>query len=117
MADVGAHVVRAELVLGADCDPRAVGAAVTTALCGEWEHDGPCRWPHNNAIDADASPATFRTLFVATDADAPTVRARIEAALRGSSSWRASDVRRERIGAGDRALARRLLDGPRLPSD
>ena len=112
-----AHVYEADLDLAPGADPRAPGGAVTVALCGHWEHDGPCRWPHNNAIDADASPATFRTLFVATDADAPTVRARIEAALRGSSSWRASDVRRERIGAGDRALARRLLDGPRLPSD
>jgi hypothetical protein len=27
-------------------DTAAPGGAVTTALCGHWEHDGPCRWPH-----------------------------------------------------------------------
>src|SRR5688572_4713476 len=27
-------------------DVRAIGAAVTVALCGHWEHEGPCRWPH-----------------------------------------------------------------------
>lgn len=27
-------------------DAAALGGAVTVALCGHWEHDGPCRWEH-----------------------------------------------------------------------
>ena len=38
-----AHQATVELLEG---DVRAIGAAVTVALCGHWEHDGPCRWPH-----------------------------------------------------------------------
>ena len=30
-------------------DVAALGGAVTVALCGHWEHDGPCRWPHHTA--------------------------------------------------------------------
>jgi len=59
----------AELQLLAETDPAAVGAAVTTALCGHWEHEGPCRWPHNNDIELAESFASFRTLFVAPATD------------------------------------------------
>ena len=77
-----AFVVAAQLELRAGCDAAAVGAAVTVELCGHWEHDGPCRWPHNSAIDAERRPAPFRTVFVAGASEEPHVRARIEAALR-----------------------------------
>lgn len=33
--------------LDAGGDPRALGGAVTVALCGMWEHDGDCRWPRH----------------------------------------------------------------------
>ena len=69
-----AFVVEAELDLDEDFDPAAVGAAVTTELCGHWEHQGPCRWPHNSAIDSDRDRARFRTLFVADAAEADEVR-------------------------------------------
>lgn len=42
---------RAELILDDEADERAPGGAVTVALCGHWDHEGPCQWPHNNAID------------------------------------------------------------------
>ena len=61
-----AFVEEAELELGPGTDPAAVGGAVTTALCGHWEHEGACRWPHNNEIDVAGASATFRTLFIAT---------------------------------------------------
>jgi hypothetical protein len=72
-------------VLDEGWDPAAVGAAVTVDLCGHWEHDGPCRWPHNSMIDAQRDPALFRTLFVADEMDAEAVRDRVEAALKGAS--------------------------------
>ena len=113
MTEADAHVVEAELVLGEGVDPGAVGAAVTVDLCGHWEHDGPCRWPHNSAIETERDPARFRTLFVAEERAAALVRDRIEGVLRGESGWRL--VACARVGRGDRArLAGRLLSGPRL---
>jgi hypothetical protein len=65
-----AFVQEAELLLADDTDPAAPGEAVTVALCGYWEHEGPCRWPHNNAIVTDGGgTARFRTLFVADGAE------------------------------------------------
>jgi hypothetical protein len=103
---VSAHVVDASLRLAPGCDPRSVGAAVTVALCGDWRHAGPCRWPHNNAI----SDGSFRTLFVASDDEADAVAARIEDALRGSSSWEVVSVGRRDVAPSEVELAERLAD-------
>ena len=108
-----AFVVEAELALGEGFDPAAVGAAVTTDLCGHWEHDGPCRWPHNSAIEADRDPATFRTLFVADEAEAQRVRQRVEAVLGSGSGWRLVSRRERAVADAERPLADRLLSGPR----
>lgn len=111
-----AHVIEAELELDSGLDPAAVGAAVTVELCGHWEHDGPCRWPHNSAIDAGHAPVGFRTLFVADEAKAEVVRNRVEAALRGANAWRVVALRWREVSESERALARRLLSGPRAGS-
>ena len=105
---MSAHVVEAVLELAPGADPAAVGAAVTLELCGAWSHAGPCRWPHNNAIDG----ASFRTLYVAPDQEADAVAARIEAALRGSASWRVVSVRRRQVTPHERELAARLARRP-----
>jgi len=65
-------------------DPQAVGAAVTTELCGSAEHDGPCRWPHNNAVVPNDEVSVFRTVFIATQSEEREVRRRIRSALRSS---------------------------------
>jgi hypothetical protein len=106
---VPARVVQVEVVLAEGCDPDAVGAAVTVALCGDWRHSGPCRWPHNNEL----AGGSFRTLYLASDADAPEVRARIEAALRGSRNWRVATIVERDVTPAERALAGRLVSGPR----
>ena len=98
------HVVEAQLRLAPGCDPAAVGAAVTVALCGDWRHSGRCRWPHNNAIDG----ARFRTLYVAPDAEADDVARRIEHALRGSGSWEVMSVQRRDVAGDELELAARL---------
>jgi hypothetical protein len=77
----------ATIRLEESADPAAVGAAVTVALCGHWDHDGPCRWPHNNAIQVDGDTAAFRTVFVASAADEDEVRAQIDGALRCEGEW------------------------------
>jgi hypothetical protein len=109
-----AFVVEAQLALREEADPAAVGAAVTVELCGHWEHEGPCRWPHNSAIDADRDPARFRTLFVADERDEAVVRGRIRNALRDGAGWSVVSVRARPVAESERELAQRLLAGPRL---
>ena len=113
MGEARAYVAAAEIELGDGCDPAAVGAAVTVELCGHWEHEGPCRWPHNNAIDPGSHPAIFRTLFVADASDEPEVRSRIEKGLRAAGDWRMLSVDSRAVADHERELAERLLAGPR----
>jgi hypothetical protein len=102
-------VVEAEVALRDGVDPAAVGGAVTAALCGSWDHEGPCRWPHNNAIDG----GRFRTVVVAPEDEAEAVRERIDAGLRGDGRWRVAAVRVRAVADAERDLADRLLAGPR----
>jgi hypothetical protein len=102
------------LILGAETDPAAPGGAVTTALCGHWEHSGTCRWPHNNAIVATANPALFRTLFVAPAADEEEVRQRIERALEKAEGLSVVSCGARSVAPDEQPLARRLAaSGPK----
>jgi hypothetical protein len=63
-------------------DPRAIGGAVTVALCGHWEHDGPCRWPHHTAtVPIGSGSLAVTTRFACTESEEAHVRAQIAAAL------------------------------------
>jgi hypothetical protein len=110
-------VVEAELELDEGFDPAAVGAAVTTELCGHWEHEGPCRWPHNSAIDAGRAPARFRTVFVADELEAEHVRRRVETVLGDGAGWQLVSVRERAVTDAERPLADRLLSGPRAMTE
>ncbi len=46
-----AHKAQYRIMLASDADARAPGGAITVALCGHWDHDGPCRWPHFTGIE------------------------------------------------------------------
>lgn len=108
-----AYVLEASIDLADGVDSRAVGAAVTVELCGHWEHEGPCVWPHNSNIDTDRSPAVLRTIYVADEDERAEVQGRIEAALRAGAEWRVIEVRPREIADGERDLADRLASGPR----
>jgi len=110
-----AFVHEAELVLAECVDPAATGAAVTTELCGHWEHEGPCRWPHNNDIDLEVVPARFRTVFVAEPADEPEIRARIDQALNATDGWQVVSSGSGALTADEEALGERLARTP-IPS-
>ena len=64
-------------------DPRAVGAAVTAALCGHHEHPPPCRWPHHTATTPVGDLLRVAVRFDATAAEEPQVRALVDSALAG----------------------------------
>jgi hypothetical protein len=107
-----AFVHEAELELGDGTDPAAVGAAVTAALCGHWEHDGPCRWPHNSRIELADSGANFRTLFLATSTDEMLVRELIERSLREETGWVVRRTRSRSVSRAEAPLAGRLATTP-----
>jgi len=105
-----AYVYEAELDLAPGADPRAPGGAVTVALCGHWDHDGACRWPHHSEIDTDAAPGRLRTVFACAPDEVDDVHRAIDAAVRGADDWsvRASerrDPRGDEVALGTR-LAR-----------
>jgi hypothetical protein len=108
-----AFVLEADVRIEPETDPAALGAAVTTALCGHWEHEGPCRWPHNNQADPAVASASFRTIFVAPAEEEADVRMRIEDALRGGSGWELLETRIRPLHAGEEPLAQRLAATPR----
>lgn len=103
----GAFVVEADLALRPETDPRAPGGAVTTALCGHWEHDGPCRWPHNSHIDVEVVPARLRSVVIAIN-DRAQVVGQIERALRSDVGWQVVRFEVREIVDIERALALRL---------
>jgi hypothetical protein len=103
-----AFVHEAELQLQDGTDPAAVGAAVTTSLCGHWKHEPPCRWPHNNRIDVSDVIASFRTLFVASATDEDEVRERIEQSLRQGADWVVLETRARPVSRRELQLSKRL---------
>ena len=107
-------MLEAKLHLAAAVDPAAVGAAVTTELCGRWNHDGGCRWPHNNEIgdQGENRLATFRTLWLAPETDEAEVRTRIEKALNDGTGWTVEATRIRELRPDETALAARLARTP-----
>jgi hypothetical protein len=77
-----AYAHDAVVVLDPGGDHRALGAAITVALCGHWEHPPPCPLaPHHTATHRRGDVVRLRVLFAAEPAAEAEVRARIEAAL------------------------------------
>ena len=67
-------------------DPAALGAAVTVELCGHWEHEGPCRWPHHTSTDLEPDGTALVTVrYDADPSEVPVVRDRILLGLRAGT--------------------------------
>lgn len=98
-----AYVHAASLRMEYDGDAAAPGAAITSALCGQWEHPPPCPLAaHHTAAQQDDAhqhgaqqigeqqdgmPLSLRTVFAAEPEQEGEVRGRIRAALsRGSQT-------------------------------
>jgi hypothetical protein len=114
----GAYVHEAALTLASDGDERAPGAAVTVALCGHWEHDGPCRWPHHTAACRVNGELVVRTVFASEPGEEQLVRGRISEALAageldgpgGRTSWTLVRDSPGTLTATERERAERLAD-------
>lgn len=76
------YVHEATVVLASGADPRAMGGAITVALCGTWDHEPPCRWPHHTDIVTAGDRHAVRTKFTVEPSDEPIVRQKIVAALK-----------------------------------
>ena len=105
------YVHRAVVDVGPEADEGAPGAAVTVRLCGHWQHDGRCRWPHHTAVaDRSGSRVTVRTVFVCDAAEADDVRRDIAAALAGG--------RLDVVGGGCGEQSWKVVEqGPADPDD
>lgn len=111
-------VNEAVLVLGPGEDPRRPGAMVTVELCGHWEHDGPCRFPHHTAAEPeadDSSRLVVRTVFVAEPRERADVVERIQHALRADTGWRVLRTVTPLPSDAEQALGERWFDTP-LPA-
>jgi hypothetical protein len=105
------HVHEAVISLAEGADPQAVGGAVTSELCDAEEHDGPCRWPHNNTVVPGDHVSVFRTVFIAAQSEEREVRRRIRSALRSSEDWDVTSDRTRSLTPDERALVMRTGSG------
>ena len=108
MPSVRGHVHHADVAFSAEADARAPGGAVTVALCGSWDHEGSCRWPHQTSVDASLTPAPVRVVFVADDDELVDVRRTIESALGSGDGWTAVAMRVDTLTADETKLVERL---------
>jgi hypothetical protein len=111
----------AVLIMAADADAQAPGAAITVALCGHWQHEGPCPLaPHHTRAERINGEVRLRTLFAAEPELERTVRQRIDLALSGgqlpgpggaTTRWQLSTSRRSEVSAEETDHAERLTRG------
>ena len=111
----------AVLVMAADADAQAPGAAITAALCGHWHHEPPCPLaPHPTRAERSDGEVRLRILFAAEPELEDTVRQRIDRALSdggttgptgAAARWQVRLSRRGEVSTGETDHARRLVEG------
>jgi hypothetical protein len=99
-------------------DPRALGAAVTVALCGHWEHEPPCPLaPHHSQATTVGGEVHLRIVFATEPERVAEVRERIDAALAAGelagpddvvTRWRLVSSAAVELTGDEPALAARL---------
>jgi hypothetical protein len=77
-------------------DTRAIGGAITIALCGHWDHPGPCRWPHLTTVEASGRTLSVSVAYSCPDEERVEVESLIEGAIQsgvltgpdGTTKWK-----------------------------
>lgn len=101
----------AVLAMHPDGDIGAPGAAITTALCGHWEHEPPCPLaPHHTRADRDDAQVRLHVLFATAPEQEHEVRHRIEAAL-DDPRWQLVSTGPGVVAAEEAEHAARLANG------
>jgi hypothetical protein len=101
----------AVLVMAGDGDVRAPGGAITTALCGHWEHEPPCPLaPHHTAAARDGDRVRLRVLFATAPERETEVRRKIEASL-ADPRWQLISAAPGTVAPGEAEHAARLANG------
>ena len=107
----------AVLAMAPDQDIRAPGGAITTALCGAWQHEPPCPLAaHYTGATRDGDTVRLHVLFAARPADEDIVRRLIGEALAagtftgpsGPAHWRLIDTAPGSVAPDEADHARRL---------
>jgi hypothetical protein len=108
----------AVIVMGSAKDLGAPGAAITVALCGQWDHEPPCPLaPHHSSAVRDGDNVRLRILFAVELAKEPLVRRRIDEALGGgelcgpdgaTTNWQLLSSEAAEVSAEEAAHAERL---------
>ena len=110
----------AVLMMGPEADLRAPGGAVTTALCGHWEHEPPCPVAahHTAAVRVDGE-VRVHVLFATEPDRERQVRGLIDAALAAgafagpdgtASFWSLTSSARGEVAPEETAHAARLTE-------
>ncbi|PZS13786.1 MAG: hypothetical protein DLM57_15850 [Pseudonocardiales bacterium] len=110
---------QAVVVMAANGDSRAPGAAITVALCGHWDHEPPCLLsPHHTQADRIGGAVHLRTVFAAEPGSEDAIRQRIDDALGGgklqgpagvTTHWELRDSQPSAISTAEKDLAARLI--------
>jgi len=104
-----AYAHDAVLTMPPGADGRAPGGAITTALCGHWDHEPPCPLaPHHTAVARNGEQVRLRILFATEPHRAGKVRERIDAAL-AAGNWELVSSGCAPVAPEERDHARRLL--------
>jgi hypothetical protein len=109
---------QAVLIMAPDADVQAPGAAITTELCGRYDHEPPCPLaPHHTRAERADGEVHLRILFATEPNSEDVVRQRIGLALgRGNLSgqdgtttrWQLRDARRSEVSTEETDHATRL---------
>jgi hypothetical protein len=115
MREAFAH--EAALSMASAADPASVGAAVTVALCGHWEHEPPCPLaPHHTSAVRDGDAVVVRILFACEPEQEGHVRELVESALAsgrapapGEGTWQLRSCGRSDVLEAEREHVGRLV--------
>lgn len=116
MRKVFVHEVRVRL--GSGADPAAVGGAITQALCGDWDHQPPCEFPHHTSTTDQDGVLVARTVVSSPRRRERFVRRLIDVRLSTGiitgpdgqvSTWQHMHSRSVRPTPDEASLGKRLL--------